>query len=162
MPEGAIFLHRLFPRRSPRGRATRWNFRGTLSITGDFFAHELSFLTVPVRRGYGLASPQSRFYFDVSVAYGSFADGGASSRNHFRSERRYRARFCDLSDLGGADKSPAAPTSRDRSGLSEARMPPPKKGTPSDYTERILPDRSFAINQRFNQENHHGQTSLDR
>ena len=42
-----------------------------------------------------------------------------------------------------------------------ARIPPPEKGRPSDYTGWIFLDRLVAMIQRVPQENRHGKVVLD-
>ena len=51
-------------------------------------------------------------------------------------------------ELGNGDKFLAAATENARSVPNEARMPPPEKGRPSDYTEWILLGRLDAMIQR--------------
>ncbi len=51
-------------------------------------------------------------------------------------------------ELGNGDKFLAAATDNARSAPNEAKMPPPEKGRPSDYTEWILLDRLDAMIER--------------
>ena len=79
----------------------------------------------------------------------SFAGGAGTIRGGASLAPRRQAQSHGAGEVGNGDKFLAAAAASARSASNEAKMPPPEKARPCDYTEWILLDRLDAMIQRM-------------